>query len=312
MSKKYTKEDFIRKARQIHGWKYDYSKVDYVNSNTKVCIICPDHGEFWQRPGDHLHGRGCWKCSNCFKSNNQDFISKARQIHDNIYDYSKVEYNGNKNKVIIICPKHGEFEQRPNDHLNGNGCPLCYGKMKSNTKEFIEKANKVHFNEYNYSKVNYIDAFTKVCITCPKHGDFWQTPSNHIGGKSRCPQCNSEVKSNGEKELGKILKSKNIIFIKDKKFDWLKYKRALRLDFYLPEYNIAIEVQGQQHFKPIKYFGGEKEFEIVKNRDEIKYNLCNEHGVEILYINDKLKGVDKLLLEIEEKRKKGRNLGKKS
>lgn len=305
MPKKLTKEEIICKAKEVHKDKYDYSKVEYINSDTKVCIICPEHGEFWQRPSDHIRGCGCWKCSGVFKSNTEDFILKAKQIHGDEYDYSKVIYNGNKKKVTIICLKHGEFKQRPNDHLNGNGCPACYGKRKSNTMEFIEKANKKHFKMYDYSKVEYIDAFTEVCIICPKHGEFWQTPSNHIGSKTRCPQCNSENKSNGEKELGKILTSKGISFLKDKKFEWLKYKRALRLDFYLPEYNIAIEVQGKQHYFPIEYYGGIEDFKLRQLRDRIKYQLCTEHGVKVLYIDEKLKDIDNLLLEIENLGKQG-------
>ena len=114
MSKKLTTEEFIEKARKIHNDKYDYSKVNYKRSSEKVCIICPKHGEFWQRPNEHLSGYGCRKCAiEVIKKKEMktkdDFIKKATKIHKNKYDYSKVVYNGSFVKVCIICPEHGEF-----------------------------------------------------------------------------------------------------------------------------------------------------------------------------------------------------------
>ena len=101
---------FIEKARKVHGNKYDYSKVEYHNNHEKVCIICPEHGEFWQTPKNHLKGCNCPKCSNVYKMSNEEWIEKAREIHGDKYDYSKTHYISNKLKVKIICPKHGEFE----------------------------------------------------------------------------------------------------------------------------------------------------------------------------------------------------------
>ena len=108
-------KEFIEKAKRIHGDKYDYSKVKYVNNRTKVCIICPEHGEFWQRPTSHLKGCICYRCSQKAKAKKQkksstnEFIEKAKKIHGDKYDYSKVEYINAKTKVCIICPEHGEF-----------------------------------------------------------------------------------------------------------------------------------------------------------------------------------------------------------
>ena len=129
MSKK-TTEEFIHEARKKHGNKYDYSKVVYLNNHTKICIICPKHGEFWQLPLNHLSGRGCPKCAHegngerC-RSSKKEFIKKAREKHGDKYDYSKVEYVNCETKVCIICPQHGEFWQSPNSHLIGHGCPKC-------------------------------------------------------------------------------------------------------------------------------------------------------------------------------------------
>ena len=193
-----TQEQFIEKSKEIHGDKYDYSKVEYINNSTKVCIICPVHGEFWQLPKIHLKGCNCPKCAKKSKAEHntltqEEFIRRARKKHGNKYDYSKVVYVNNRTKVCIICPIHGEFWQKPANHLIGQGCPKCAGVHKSSTEEFIEKARKIHSDKYDYSKVNYINNHTKVCIICPEHGEFWQKPLAHILGFG-CSKCSNNHK----------------------------------------------------------------------------------------------------------------------
>ena len=185
----FTKDDFIRLARKVHGDKYDYSKVEYKNNKTDVCIICPIHGEFYQTPNSHyLKGRGCPICGGTKKSTKEDFIIKAKQVHGDKYDYSKVVYVNNQIKVCIICPEHGEFYQAPKNHLNGQGCPKCSGNKKLTKDDFIKKANEIHGYKYDYSKVEYINSQIKVCIICPEHGEFYQAPKNHLNGQG-CPIC---------------------------------------------------------------------------------------------------------------------------
>ena len=147
---------FIEKARQIHNDKYDYSKVNYVNSRTKVCIICPTHGEFWQTPHNHLKGYGCAECgkekSHLPKITIEDFISKSKERHGNKYDYSKAYYKTWDAKVCIICPEHGEFWQTPSNHINGSGCPKCANEKRKNallkdTKLFVDVATLIHDEE---------------------------------------------------------------------------------------------------------------------------------------------------------------------
>ena len=198
----FNKAKFIEKAKQVHGDKYDYSKVNYIDSHTKVCIICPIHGEFWQIPNSHLKGKGCSKCGiiNATlkrRSKTEEFINKAREVHGNKYDYSKVEYLNNHTKVCIICPIHGEFWQTPYSHLK-HGCPKCSNNKRLTTEEFIEKSRKVHGDKYDYSKVKYINNSTKVCIICPIHGEFWQKPQNHMQGKG-CLKCCGKSLTNEEK-----------------------------------------------------------------------------------------------------------------
>lgn len=134
MSKKKTTKQFIEEARLVHGNKYDYSKSEYVNATTKVIIICPQHGEFWQRPCDHLNGHGC---KTCFYEDNgkqcrlsfADFLEKAYMAHGDKYQYNQDTYKGSDYKLDIICPVHGIFTQKAINHINGQGCPKC-GQIK--------------------------------------------------------------------------------------------------------------------------------------------------------------------------------------
>lgn len=300
MPKKFTTKDFIERAKKAHGDKYDYSKVEYINSQTKVCIICPVHGEFWQWPNDHIRGVGCRFCYGNEKMTTEEFIKRAKKVHGDKYDYSKVEYKGNnKSKVCIICPVHGEFWQRPNDHLSGYGCLYCGNNIIKTTERFIEESKKVHGNKYDYSKVEYNGARKKVCIICPEHGEFWQEPINHLHGAS-CPYCNCGKKSKMETNIKNELEKNNINFEQQKTFDWLKYKKKLYLDFYLLEYNIAIEVQGDQHFVPVKHFGGNEDFKLRKERDKVKKMLCEQHNIKLFYITKKNYSLKEILDYINE------------
>ena len=268
-------EQFIKESRTVHGDKYDYSKVKYHNIDKKVCIICPEHGEFWQTPYHHLNGCGCPKCVGQGKTT-EDVVEEFKKIHGDKYDYSKVEYTNSLKKVCIICPEHGEFWQSPTNHLNGCGCPKCSNVKHKTTNEFIKESRTVHGDKYDYSKVEYVNAHTKVCIICPEHGEFWQTPNKHLLGH-KCPKCSESII---EKEIRVLLDKEGIKYVKEKRFNWMK---TYRLDFYLPDYNIGIECQGIQHFTELKPYY--KDFSLDKQleRDEDKFQLCLTNGVSILY-----------------------------
>lgn len=189
---------FIEKANLIHNKKYNYDLSDYINNQSKIEIACSIHGSFWQSPNNHLKGAGCPDCgvqSRILKrlSNTQDFIKKASIVHSNVYSYEFSKYVNKTQKVEITCPIHGNFHQRPNDHLKGSGCRECASqarrsKLSLTTDNFIEKSIKFHMGKYDYSKVNYVNGKTKVIITCPIHGDFSQMPYHHIKGVG-CPGC---------------------------------------------------------------------------------------------------------------------------
>ena len=283
MKKKTTKE-FIEDAKRIHGDKYDYSNVKYVNSNTKVCICCKKHGVFTQLPSNHLKGQGCTECKNealrmAKSKSKEDFIKEATLIHNNKYDYSNVVYINNNTKISILCPKHGEFWQEPRSHLNGCGCSECSKNKKLTKERFSKLGNLIHNNKYDYSKVNYVNANSIVCIICPEHGEFWQTPHNHTHSKKPqgCPLCKT---SKMERELRNYFNLKNIVFEEQKKFKWLGRQS---LDFYLPKQNVAIECQGIQHFKENEHFDGKNGLYERITLDKLKRNLCKDNNVKLLY-----------------------------
>ena len=202
MPRKLTTEQFIEKAKKIHGDKYDYSGVIYEKSNKYITIICPIHGTFLQLPNSHLRFHNCPNCGKIEKikkqlSTKKEFIEKSIKIHGNKYDYSLVNYLGNKNNVKIICKLHGMFPQTPNNHLNGAGCPVCArlrtnnyikNNIQSNTNDFIKKSRLIHGRKYDYSKVIYEKSNKKIEIICPNHGPFFQQPNAHLNGQG-CSIC---------------------------------------------------------------------------------------------------------------------------
>lgn len=279
MPKTLTIKEFIKMAKSVHGEKYDYSQVQYKGNKMPVIIKCPIHGIFYQTPHKHLCGHGCPKCGGTNLSNSEDFIEKAKSIHGTKYDYSKVKYVNAKEKVCIICPEHGEFFQKPNNHLNGQGCPKCghSGKWrKSDTKTFIGKSEEIHNKKYDYSKVKYVNNRLKVCIICPTHGEFWQVPAYHLSGNG-CPKCKASWL---EREISMYLDKHSVKYEYEKRFSWLEKKS---LDFYLPDYNIAIECQGIQHFFPVQYFGGIEKYNSTVVRDREKQESCSKNGITLYY-----------------------------
>lgn len=242
--------DFIAKARVKHGDKYDYSKTVYINQTTDVIIICPEHGEFKQRPNNHYMGAGCPICSGNKKSNTVDFIAKAQGVHGNKYDYTKTDYINSKSKVIIICPEHGEFLQTPDKHLQGQGCPECsnanleatnlnrYGvKRPLQNKEIHDKCEETNLARYNaVNPMMSEEVQEKSRMTCREHYgvDYAQqndsikmqrfcTNMQRYGGHS--PFCSKQIREKASDAIYKKYGIKNIMHIPDtvKKVNHSKY-----------------------------------------------------------------------------------------
>lgn len=288
ISKRVSFDDFILRANKIHGDKFIYDKKSYCGIESVLNISCPIHGEFTQVGKTHLKSNGCPKCGNESTSNKlsltiEEFVERAIEVHGDKFDYDKVVYSNNRTPVIITCREHGDFLQKPNYHLSGNGCPTCGGTKSLTTQYFIEKSNFIHENSYDYSKVYYQGNKKKVIIICSIHGEFEQSPSHHMRG-SGCPHCKE---SKGEKLIAKILKEKNITFVRQKRFSDCKNKAVLPFDFYLPEYNACIEFDGEHHFKPWRLKDCKKaelKLERIKENDNIKTFFCELNKIKLLRI----------------------------
>ena len=265
-NQKYTTESFIKASKEVHADFYDYSETVYINAKTKVRIICPIHGPFLQIPFNHIHGTRCPQCGSeaggqkRVASSAEEFNIKAKAIHGDKYDFSQVKYVAANEKVPVICKEHGVFWMTPQNILAGHGCPICAGNIQLDTTEFIRRSNEIHDGIYDYSKTEYINNHEKVCIIChqknrngKEHGEFWQIPASHMKGVG-CPKCKS---SHLEKQVRSFLSQNGVFFVEQQTFDWLIDVGHMFLDFFIPEYNVAIECQGTQHFKPYDVFGGE-------------------------------------------------------
>lgn len=182
----------VQAFRKVHGSKYSYDKAIYTRASELIEITCPEHGSFKQTPNAHKRGQGCRACGNktVGKKRTLDFevvLKTFKLKHGEKYDYSLVQYTAGGEKVKIICPTHGVFEQTPNAHKNGQGCPRCSGRSKT-IDELILEFKGVHGDRFDYAKVLYVSSATKITITCRKHGDFEQTPNSHLQGKG-CRHC---------------------------------------------------------------------------------------------------------------------------
>lgn len=289
--RKLTKDEFIERSNIIHNDFYDYSLVEYVNSKTKVKIVCPEHGIFEQNPNNHLNGQNCSKCiDNNVKRTKDEFIKKSIDKFGLLYDYSLVDYINNKTKVKIICPKHGIFEQRPDNHFRHKiPCKKCDSFSRILETDIVLNYFKdIHGDYYDYSNFEYNGRNIKSIIRCKKHGDFKQTPHSHILG-SGCKKCSQ---SNGEKLISEILNKLGMFFKTEVKFEKCFHKSNLKFDFYIPNLNLCIEYNGLQHYKPVEFFGGEKYFIEIKRRDDIKKKYCKDNNIRLLIIKYQTKKED--------------------
>lgn len=255
-----TTQQFIADAKKVHGNKYRYGNVKYINNNTNVDIDCPDHGLFQQLPRTHLSGSGCKKCAdisagNKLRSNKDVFIEKAKKVHGEKYGYNNVVYVDSKTRVKLECFDHGIFEQEPRLHLFGHGCQKCADKengdrMRKTQDQFITEANKVHNNKYGYGNVNYIDSRIEVDIDCPDHGIFSQAPNSHLLGHG-CPTCgNKKVADVHRKSLENFIIDSQKIYGTKYDYSLTKYiNRNTELELIDRDTGKTIKITPKQHLR---------------------------------------------------------------
>ena len=278
------KEEFIIKAKKIHGDKYNYDSVDYVNSISKVKILCNDcNNTFLLNPNHHLSGVGCSVCANLNKkSNKEEFVKKSKKIYGDKFNYDLVEYIDCKIGVKILCNDcNNIFLRPPNDHLRNKGCLQC---KKFTTQQFVLKAEEVHGDKYNYDLSDYKRMKTKVKILCNSCNKiFEQTPDAHLKGHG-C-RCFTEYK--GERKISLYLDENQVEFTKQKIFSILRYILPLKYDFYLSELNLLIEYDGIGHYQA--KFGStlqqkQKNLEDCQLRDKIKDDWAKANNIPLLRI----------------------------
>lgn len=268
--KRLTQEEFIKRA-QVKNPNVNFSNSIYVNTRTEVYAECPKHGSFSYLPKAFMHGTVCPECAR--EERQKTFIEKANKIHGDKYIYDFIHYTNNDTPVEFICPEHGSFWSAPCDHLKGYGCGWCSGKQKHTTETWISKVKNLYNGKYSFEHVNYIDNKTKVLVTCSEHGDFDVWPTNFMKEKSGCPMCKNTSQNLLYSKLQKEFP--NIKIEEEARPQWLGLQR---FDIYFPDYNIAVEYDGIQHFTPVEHFGGKLAFDKIKVLDSRKEQRCKENN----------------------------------
>lgn len=286
-----TTEQFIKDAVKVHDLNYDYDSVTYVNAHTKITIKCNRCGlSFAQKPNNHLSGKGCGACAKeSLKMTTSEFVKKAIAVHGTKYDYSESAYSGTNDPIEIKCPEHGSWRTTPACHLTQRtGCAKC-GKKRLGDRlsaaaraTFAERASVIHGGAYTYENANYRRTNIRVDIFCKKcNAHFSQKPYHHLAGKG-CPNCQM---SKGEIAIAKFLNDMAISFTHEWKPSGGVYgRKGISYDF-LVEGKVLIEYDGKQHWWPVSWLGGAKEFSKVVERDLAKTKWAHENGYTLLRIN---------------------------
>jgi hypothetical protein len=277
---KHSRESFIAKAIKVHGDKYCYDKVDYIDIKKKVIVTCKIHGDFQIAPANHINSKqGCRACGYSKETQkilrNKRYIKLIKEKWKGKYDYKKTTYVDKVTHIVYDCPDHGEQKQNPIQHLR-HGCQFCNGRVETkHTKEtFINLAKKIHGDKYTYDKVIMNGMSNKITITCPSHGDFEQTGANHIHNKTGCPKCAAEMQVSGkEKQVSCFVQSIYDGEIRTSVRDIIPYN--YEIDIYLPQLKIGIEFHGNFYHTESK---------VGKIRHLDKAELCEEKGIKLIQI----------------------------
>lgn len=284
-----TVDEFVQKAEAIHGKLYDYSRVVYVNSQTKVELGCAVHGPFMVTPGNHLsRSSGCPKCAHKVTGDRcrmglEDFLLKSREVHGDKYGYSGVEYKGNHVTVEIECSRHGAFWQQPSDHWNGHGCPKCGyenapGSPKRSPDSVLRELLRVHGTRYTPLMHTYTAVRHFMAMKCHKHGDWKARAGNLLAGRG-CPRCQTSKPQERVAELVDELTDGQCLHNTRKQIG------GLELDVYVPSKKVAIEVNGI-FWHSTASPRGTKDFEWAKSHQWEKLKACEREGIHLVHFYD--------------------------
>lgn len=276
---------FIHKAKEKHKNKFKYNLVDMETKPGKpVTVVCPRHGKFKTTLKTHLHSEtGCFKCGNELRASVitkyrsiEDVTRELRKIHGDKYTY--IDYNPKERTIVYVCSSHGEVTQVMDQHLLGKGCRHCfYDSFRITPEKFMERVKEVHPEGYTYDLTDLTTVNQKIKITHKCGRVYKGRVSNHLNGQG-CLRC--KLSSLGEDRIKKFLEFNDIPFIDQYVVNGYRY----RYDFYLPELNILVEYDGQQHFKPVDYFGGEKAHKRRKEADREKNQIAKLNGHTLIRI----------------------------
>ena len=314
LSNKLSQEQFLEKAKQTHGDRYDYKKTVYDKNDKKIIIICKEHGEFLQTANSHLAGSGCPKCK-AEKSRlretltQEEFIEKANRIHGNRYKYDKVKYIDGHTKVLITCEKHGDFWQKPCLHLNNKqGCPKCgfervakfqgqenIDHLGNKFGSFIEKCKYWNINIDTYHRRKKMGWTEKESLTCPEKMSLSEYRiSNYL--------TDNKINYLHNKSLFNVFTEQNLaLSISNDKIKEMCQKivcktnnkcqhiSSLRYDFIVLDENnkikFIIEFDGLQHFEEISKFNRTKnDFEYRTSLDKLKEEFAKQFDVPLFRI----------------------------
>lgn len=247
------------------------SVIDYISHDNIICECNVCNYKIIDNHRNLSYGK--FRCRYCVLMDDSELIrtGAVRLI--------KIE----KSSIHLVCKNGHSYVQDRRNLLSNKGCKECYMKNRIITeKDLLQKIFEVHGDYYKYDMSNYKTLHSKIKISCSENHIFHQKVSNHLQGKG-CPICRESL---GERTIRLILENENIDYIREKKFDGCVFVRRLPFDFYLPKYNICIEYDGIQHFKPIKQFGGESEFIKTQKKDKIKNEYCSKNNIHLIRISN--------------------------
>lgn len=295
--RKLTTKDFKEKVYELVG--NDYCVIgEYGNSRTKILIKhnnekCHNH-IYYVQPSSFLSGNRCPKCNNMRKGRKPKTTEMfKKELHTLVgNEYTLLSgYNGVYNKVILLHNKCGnKWSVTPNAFISSNiRCRHCRIKehninQRKSHIDFVKEVQNKYGNDYEILG-NYVNSKTKILVK-HKCGEKWKIKPTHLLTRDMCPKCKNSI---GEKYVSKYLDNLGIKYEIQKKFKDLKFKKSLSYDFYLPKYNILIEYQGLQHYKPIESFGGMETYKSQVKRDTIKRNYAKNNGYILIEISYKYK-----------------------